>query len=48
MIRRFPVFVAAALLTPPDFVSQLGLALPLILLYFLTLLVARIFGFGKD
>jgi len=41
------IFVLAALLTPPDFVSQLGLALPLILLYFLTLLVAKIFKFGE-
>jgi len=41
------IFVLAALLTPPDFVSQLGLALPLILLYFLTILVAKIFRFGE-
>ena len=41
-------FVVAALLTPPDFVSQLSLALPMIVLFFLTLLIARVFGFGKD
>ncbi len=41
------IFVLAALLTPPDFISQLGLALPLIVLYFLTLLVAKIFKFGE-
>ena len=40
-------FVLAAIVTPPDFVTQLGLALPLTGLYFLTLLVAKIFGFGR-
>lgn len=43
------IFVLAAILTPgPDFISQLGLAVPLVTLYFLTLLVARVFGFGGD
>ena len=41
-------FVLAAVVTPPDFVTQLSLALPLTALYFLTLLVAKIFGFGRD
>lgn len=41
-------FVLAAIVTPPDFVSQLSLALPLIALYYLALLVARVFGFGKE
>jgi sec-independent protein translocase protein TatC len=41
------VFVLAAILTPPDFVSQIGVALPLVLLYFLTLLVAKIFKLGE-
>ena len=40
-------FVLAAIVTPPDFITQLGLALPLTALYFLTLLIAKIFGFGK-
>ena len=40
-------FVIAALLTPPDFISQLSLALPMIILFFLTLLIAKIFGFGE-
>lgn len=42
------IFVTAAVLTPPDFISQLSLALPMILLYFLTILVAKIFRFGED
>lgn len=41
-------FLISALLTPPDFITQIGLALPMIVLYYLTLLVARIFGFGED
>lgn len=40
-------FVLSAILTPPDFVTQLGLALPLTLLYFLAILVAKIFKFGE-
>jgi sec-independent protein translocase protein TatC len=49
-ISRFAIviiFTAAAILTPPDFVSQLGLALPMVLLYFLTILVAKIFKLGE-
>jgi len=42
------IFVLSAILTPPDFVSQVSLALPLVGLFFLTILVARIFNFGKD
>jgi sec-independent protein translocase protein TatC len=41
-------FVLAAIVTPPDFITQISLALPLTCLYFLTLLVAKIFGFGKN
>lgn len=40
------VFVVSAVLTPPDFVSQLALALPLIALYFLSIAVASIFRLG--
>ena len=36
------VFVAAAILTPPDVFSQIGLALPIILLYEASILGARI------
>jgi sec-independent protein translocase protein TatC len=41
------IFVLSAIVTPPDFVSQVSVALPLIGLFFLTILVARIFNFGK-
>ena len=40
-------FLIAALFTPPDFVSQIAVAVPLIFLFYLTLLVAKIAGFGK-
>jgi sec-independent protein translocase protein TatC len=41
--RRYAIvgmFVAAAILTPPDVISQIGLAVPLILLYELSILTA--------
>lgn len=41
------IFVLAAIITPPDFISQLGVALPLTVLYFLALLLAKIFKFGE-
>lgn len=37
-------FVVAAILTPPDVITQLFMALPLVLLYELSILGARIFG----
>lgn len=43
--RRYAVvlaFVAAAILTPPDPLSQIGLALPIILLYEISILCARL------
>ncbi|MFM7417341.1 MAG: twin-arginine translocase subunit TatC, partial [Alphaproteobacteria bacterium] len=42
--RRYAIvgmFVAAAVLTPPDVISQIGLAVPLILLYEISILAAR-------
>ncbi len=42
------IFVIAAIVTPPEPVSQMCVALPMIGLYFLTLLVAKIFGFGDE
>jgi sec-independent protein translocase protein TatC len=42
------IFILAAIITPPDFVSQLGVALPLMFFYFLALLIAKIFKFGED
>ena len=41
--RRYAIvgmFVAAAILTPPDIISQVGLAVPLIILYELSILAA--------
>jgi len=36
------VFVVAAVLTPPDVISQIGLAIPIILLYEASILGARL------
>lgn len=36
------VFIAAAVLTPPDVISQLGLAIPMILLYEISIWTARL------
>jgi sec-independent protein translocase protein TatC len=41
------VFIAAALLTPPDWVSQVFLAIPMVLLYLLGVGVAFVFGGGR-
>lgn len=41
------IVILSALLTPPDFISQVSLATPLIALFFLTILVAKIFKFGE-
>ena len=43
--RRYAVvgvFVMAAILTPPDIISQIGLAVPIILLYEISIVLARI------
>lgn len=40
-------FIITAVITPPDVISQITLAVPLIGLYFLTLLIAVIFRFGE-
>ncbi|HWR11015.1 MAG TPA: twin-arginine translocase subunit TatC [Rectinemataceae bacterium] len=42
------IFILAAIITPPDFISQLGVALPLTVLYFLAILIAKIFKFGEN
>jgi sec-independent protein translocase protein TatC len=42
------IFLFSAVITPPDFISQLGVALPLTFFYFLALLVAKIFKFGEE
>ncbi len=50
-VSRFVIlgtFLLAALFTPPDFVSQIAIAVPLLVLFFLALLIAYIFNFGKE
>jgi hypothetical protein len=45
--RRYAIvgmFVVAAIITPPDIISQIGLALPLILLYEISILAAALDG----
>jgi len=49
LIRNFRyalviMFILAALLTPPDVLSQLLLALPLVLLYSISILISHIAG----
>jgi sec-independent protein translocase protein TatC len=41
------VFIAAAILTPPDWVSQIFLAVPMVVLYLIGVGVAYIFGGSK-
>jgi sec-independent protein translocase protein TatC len=38
------IFIVAAVLTPPDIISQILMALPLLALYEASIWVARIFG----
>ena len=41
------IFIISAIVTPPDVISQVGLALPLVVLYFVAIFVAKIFKFGE-
>jgi sec-independent protein translocase protein TatC len=41
------IFIVAAIITPPDFISQLGVALPLTVSYFIALLIAKVCKFGE-
>jgi len=41
------IFILAAIVTPPDVASQIGVAAPLIVFYFLAILIAKIFKFGE-
>lgn len=41
------IFLVSAIITPPEFISQMLIAVPLTLLYFLTILIARLFRFGE-
>ncbi|QEN06629.1 twin-arginine translocase subunit TatC [Oceanispirochaeta crateris] len=42
------VFIVSALITPPDFISQCIISLPLIFLYFCAIFIAKIFHFGEQ
>ena len=42
------IFAVAALITPPDVVTQIGLAVPMVAMFFLTILIARIFRLGEE
>ena len=42
------IFVLAALVTPPDPISQLSLALPLVVLFYGTIFIAHLFRFGEE
>ena len=42
------IFIAAAILTPPDITSQLMIGLPTYLIYELSIIVCRILNLGKD
>jgi sec-independent protein translocase protein TatC len=41
-------FVVSAILTPPDIISQVLMAVPLILLYELSIIIAKIFGKKRE
>ena len=41
------IFILAAIVTPPDVASQLGVAVPLLFFHFLALAIAKIFKFGE-
>lgn len=40
------IFLVSAIVTPPDIITQLGLSLPLIGMYFLTIGIAKVFNWG--
>ena len=41
------IIILAAMITPPDIISQLSIAIPLIGCYYLCILIAKIMGWGK-
>lgn len=48
--RRYAIlviFIVAAILTPPDVMSQMLMAIPMLVLYELSILIARVFGRAK-
>ncbi|MGE4318860.1 MAG: twin-arginine translocase subunit TatC [Deferribacterales bacterium] len=49
--RRFSylgIFVVAAILTPPDIFSQVAMACPMIILYEISVIVAKVFGRKRE
>ena len=40
-------FLLAAIVTPPDIASQMGVAIPLVCFHFFALLIAKVFKFGE-
>ena len=40
------ILITAAVITPPDVISQIALAVPMLALYGLTLLIAKFTGLG--
>ncbi len=49
--RRYAIvgiFVAAAVLTPPDVISQTAMAVPLLVLYQISIYIARVFGRKRE
>lgn len=42
------IFIFAAIVTPPDWVSQCSLAIPMIVFFYLTLVLAKIFRWGES
>jgi sec-independent protein translocase protein TatC len=40
------ILLISAIVTPPDIISQMSLGIPLILLFLITILIAKIFNFG--
>ncbi|MFO7849955.1 MAG: twin-arginine translocase subunit TatC [Spirochaetia bacterium] len=42
------LFLFSAMITPPDFVSQVMIALPMMVLYYLALLISLVFRFGGE
>ena len=41
------IFILSALVTPPDFISQISISIPLITLYFITILIAKLMKWGE-
>ena len=42
------IFALSAIVTPPDVVSQVSLAVPMVGMFFLSILVAKLLGFGAE